>query len=80
MARIAGVPANKASLLTRMVYRAARRRLGLLPEPLTVMAHQSGVLWSASLFELGFARCHRLDPRLKELAMIKAGALVGCPW
>ena len=80
MARIAGVPANKASWLTRLVYRAARRKLKLLPEPLTVMAHQPGVMWSAALFELGFERCHRLDPKLKELAMIRAGALVGCPW
>jgi hypothetical protein len=39
MARIAEVPQGKASLLARLIYWMARRRLGKVPEPITITAH-----------------------------------------
>ena len=37
--RIAPVPPQQASLLTRIMYRVAKRRFGEVPEPFAVAAH-----------------------------------------
>ena len=42
--RIAPVSPDKASLLTRLVYRYAKRRFGQVPEPFAVYAHHRGLL------------------------------------
>lgn len=42
MARIEGVPENKAGLAARFAYWFARRSFGKVPEPLTVVAHNPG--------------------------------------
>jgi len=80
LGRIPGVSAKQAGLFTRFGYRMARRRVGQVPEPMRVMAHQPWVLWTCGWFELGLERWHTLDGRLKALASLKAGARVGCPW
>lgn len=80
MARIPGIPENRAGLLTRLAYRYSRRRLGKVMEPLAVIAHRPWLMVGVGAYELGLERSRRLDPRLKELVYLKAGALVGCPW
>ena len=80
MARIEGVPENRAGLLTRLSYRFARRRLGQLPEPLTVVARHPWVFRGYGAFEMAMERSRRVDLRLKVLADIKSAALIGCPF
>lgn len=78
--RIAGLSEKKAGWLTRFVYRAARKRLKKLPDPVTVMAHHGWVLAGASAFETAVGKFSRVNPKLSELAQIKTATLVGCPF
>ena len=80
MARIAGVPPGRAGLLVRVVYRAARRMFGRVPEPLTVAAHHPWIFRAYTGYEFALGRARRVDARLKALAGLKAAALVGCPF
>jgi hypothetical protein len=80
MARIAGVPAERAGLVVRLVYRLARRMVGKVPEPMTVAAHHGGIFRAAAGYEFFLGRARLVDARLKALASIKAAALVGCPF
>ena len=78
--RIEGVARNKAGFLARLTYRFSRRRFGKVADPLRVMGHHNRVLFGASMFELAMDRAKTVEPRLKELAQIKAATLVGCPF
>ncbi len=79
MARIAGIPKSKASLLVRVGYWIARRRLGKLPESLTLVAHHPWLFRGCGAFELALERSRLVDSRLKKLAFIKVAMLIGCP-
>lgn len=78
MTRIA--PVQRPGLLARISYWFARRRVGNVPEPLRFYAHSTPVLQAYGFFELFLERARRVDPKLKTLASIRAGSLVGCPW
>lgn len=78
MARVRAVPEREAGLLGRLAYRFSRRRFGKVMEPLTIMAHHPRLLAGYGAFELALDRSHLLDGRLKELAVLKTAALVGC--
>lgn len=80
MPRINGVEASEAGLLTRLAYWFARRKVGRLPEPLTLYAHNPWVMRAYGGFELAAERAASVEPRLKALASVKAGSLVGCRW
>ncbi len=79
MARIEGMPANKAGLFARFVYRSALRRYGKkIPESLTILAHHPWVLAGQRAFSMAMDRSHRVEDRIKVLAQIKVATLVGC--
>jgi AhpD family alkylhydroperoxidase len=78
MARIS--PPARPSLLARSAYRVARRRFGMVPEPVTVWAHSPGVLVAVSTFESAVERWRALDRTCKSLAVLRAAQVVGCPW
>lgn len=80
MARIEGVPASKAGLMTRFAYWYARRGFGKVPEPLTVTAHHSSIFKGYGAYEFALARARQVDARLKALASLKTATLVGCPF
>jgi hypothetical protein len=80
VARIEGVPENRASLLTRIGYWFARRKVGDLPRPLPIYAHNPWIMRAYGTFELLSERATLADKRLKILASIKTGTIVGCPW
>ena len=71
-------PARGAGIFVRFVYWMARRRVGRIPTPLAIMAHNRSVLAAVGGFEIGLERSTAVDVKLKELAMIKAASLVGC--
>jgi AhpD family alkylhydroperoxidase len=58
----------------------SRRDYGELAEPLLVTAHHPGILRGYGMFEWETGRAHAVDAKLKDLAAIKAAALVGCEW
>jgi hypothetical protein len=80
MSRIEGIAPREAGFLTRVAYWFARRRLGEVPKPLEVYAHNPWVMRAYGAFELMNERATKADKRLKMLASIKTGTLVGCPW
>jgi hypothetical protein len=80
MSRIDGVPDNRAGLLARISYRYSRRKLGKVAEPVAVAAHSPWILGAYGAYETGLERARRVDPKLKVLAELKAGAMVGCPF
>jgi AhpD family alkylhydroperoxidase len=81
MARIPGVPASEAGVLTRLVYRVAKRMYGQLPEPAAIQAHHRGILFNTLIFEMGNQRVLRaLDPALRDLALHRVATEIGCSW
>jgi AhpD family alkylhydroperoxidase len=78
MAYIEPLPARTAGLFVKLVYWFARRRLGRVPVPVGILAHNRAVLSAVAGFELAFERAGALDVRLKELVTLKAAMLVGC--
>ncbi len=78
MARVEAVPEREAGLLGRFAYRFSRRRFGQVAEPLTVTAHHPRLLFGYGLFELALDRSSLVDESLKQLAVLKVAAMVGC--
>jgi hypothetical protein len=52
MARMAGVSDREASWITRMIFRAIRRRTGHLADTWPIAAHRPGLLLGWALHEL----------------------------
>ena len=80
MARIVGVPAQRAGRLVRFAYWLSKRRLGKVAEPLEVAAHHRWIFRAYGAYEFALERARLVEPRLKALAGIKAAALIGCPF
>lgn len=81
MTRVPGIPTRSAGLLGRLLYRAARRRYGAVPEPATVMLHHPPVLLAYSAWELGNEKAmRRLPASLRELVVYRVATQVGCSW
>lgn len=80
MSRIAGVAESRAGLLARIAFRASKRKLGSIAEPIAVTAHHAWILGAYGAFETALQRSRAVDAKLKLLAQLKAGALVGCPF
>jgi hypothetical protein len=78
MARIDGTSDQEATLIQRFIFRTAAKQTGAVPEPLRIMAKSSGVMWAAGLFQTGFGRATSVEPRLKDLACLKAASMIGC--
>ena len=80
MARIEGIGDKEANLFTRSIYRAVRRKLGKVPEPMRITAHQQRLLAALGGMELAQEAMHSVDPVVKVLAEIKTAMLIGCPF
>lgn len=78
MARIDGISDNDAGIVTRQVYRAAKKMRGEVPEPLRLFAHSKPVLVAVSAFETAWGKAKSVDPVLKDLCQLKVSAMVGC--
>jgi len=88
MTRIQPVQPSEAGPLTRVVLRTARRKTRQLAgretdkmiEPLEVFAHAPRLLLGYGMMELATEKVGRVEPRLKELAQLKAAALSHCEY
>jgi alkylhydroperoxidase family enzyme len=78
MARISLDPPQTPSY--RAATRFARRRYGVIPDPVAAVSHNTAVARSYGIFELGVARWNKLDHGLKDLAVMAAAAAIGCTW
>ena len=79
--RIEPVPPQRANLLTRVMYRIARRRFGEVPEPFAVAAHHPRLLIANAVHEtLLQSASKKLPKNVLELAVFWAARTVGCSW
>jgi hypothetical protein len=78
--RIEEMSQGGGGLLVKVAYWFSRRRFGKLVDPVKVLARHSWVLLGSWAFEMAFERSKKVDARLKELALIKVAAMVGCPF
>src|ERR1700742_1164693 len=79
--RTAPVPPKQAGLLTRVMYRVARRRFGEVPEPFTVAAHHPRLLIANAVHEtLLQSGSKRLPASVRELAVFWTARRIGCEW
>jgi AhpD family alkylhydroperoxidase len=79
--RIQPLPPKRAGLLTRAMYRVAKRRFGAVPEPFTVTAHHRGLLIAGAVHETMLERASKTLPAsVRELAVFWTARTVGCSW
>ena len=79
MARIPGVPAENAGLVSRYLFDAIRKQMGRLMETWPIVAHAPSVMRGWIAFEWFLDRSRRVDAKLKRLACLKVSVMVGCP-
>lgn len=79
--RIEPLPPKRAGLLTRAMYRYARRRFGQVPEPIAVAAHHRRLLIANAVHETMLGSASReLAPNVRELAVFWTARAIGCSW
>jgi AhpD family alkylhydroperoxidase len=85
VSRMEGVPAERAGLLVRIVYRLVRREVGrmtgrpeLMPEDIPVRAHRPSLLIGYGLLERSVASKPRVPARLRTLVTLKSAVMQGC--
>lgn len=79
--RIEPLPPERAGLLTRAMYRIAKRRYGQVPEPFTVAAHHRRLMIAGAVHETMLDRASKTLPvSVRELAVFWAARTVGCSW
>jgi AhpD family alkylhydroperoxidase len=79
--RIEPLPPKRAGLLTRTMYRVAKRRYGEVPEPFAVVAHHRSLLIASAVHETMIQRASQTLPAsVRELAVFWTARTVGCSW
>jgi AhpD family alkylhydroperoxidase len=79
--RIEPLAPKQASLLTRIMYRVAKRRFGEVPEPFTIMAHHPRLLVANAVHETMLERGSKVLPAsVRELAVFWTARTIGCSW
>ena len=78
MARLEGISDSDAGLVTRQVFKAAKRKLGEVVDPLRIMAHCPPVMFAVAGFETAWGKAKSVDPVLKDLCQLKVSQMVGC--
>lgn len=79
--RIAPLAPTDAGILTRLMYRFAKRRFGEVPEPFTVAAHHPRLLAANAVHEMLLQSGSKTLPAsVRELAVFWAARTIGCSW
>jgi len=79
--RIEPLPPKRAGLLTRAMYRVAKRRYGEVPEPFAVVAHHRPLLFASAVHETMIQQASRKLPvSVRELAVFWTARAIGCSW
>lgn len=74
-----GRPA-RPGLVARVIYFLTRRKVGKVPTPMQVMAHQPALLMGYARMELAQLKMSRVSASLKGLASIRTSTVLGCPY
>lgn len=79
--RIEPLPPKRAGLLTRAMYRIAKRRYGQVPEPFAVAAHHRKLMIASAMHETMVDRASKALPTgVRELAVLWTARQIGCSW
>ncbi|OBI17845.1 transposase, partial [Mycobacterium sp. E2497] len=79
--RIEPLSPERAGLLTRVMYRIAKRRYGQVPEPFTVTAHHRKLMVAGAVHETMIDRAStQLPVGVRELAVLWTARSIGCSW
>jgi AhpD family alkylhydroperoxidase len=79
--RIQPLPPQRAGLLTRAMYRFAKRRFGQVPEPFAVAAHHRKLMIAGAMHETMVDRASKTLPAsVRELAVFWTARSIGCSW
>ena len=79
--RIEPLPPKRAGLMTRAMYRVAKRRYGEVPVPFAVVAHHRRLLIASAMHETMVQRASRTVPAsVRELAVLWTARKIGCSW
>jgi AhpD family alkylhydroperoxidase len=79
--RIDPLPPKRAGLLTRTMYRVAKRRYGQVPEPFAVSAHHRKLMIAGAIHETMVDRASKALPvSVRELAVLWTARAIGCSW
>ena len=73
-------PPRRIGLVARVVFFLTRRKVGKVPTPMQVMAHQPALLMGYARMELAQTKMSRVAGSLKSLASIRTSTLLGCPY
>jgi hypothetical protein len=80
MQRATGLPAAKTGWITKLLYRAMKKRIGRVPKAKTLAAYDTPTLLASSWMDAICASAKTVPLLLKELAQLKVAVLVGCPF
>lgn len=80
IARIDGAHRNKAGWLARIGFWFARRKVGKVPVPMTIAAHNPAVFRAYAGFEMGIQKARATSEHLRAIASVKTSSMVGCVW
>jgi hypothetical protein len=81
LARIEGVPPNKAGLFARIAYWYTKRSFGRVMETVKITAHNTRLLRGVGQMEMAQkALLKSINPALVTLAEVKVAMMVGCPF
>jgi AhpD family alkylhydroperoxidase len=79
--RIDPIPPQRANLVTKLMYRIAKRRFGEVPEPFAVYAHHPGLTFAGAIHETTVERAStKLPANVRELAVYWTARAIGCSW
>lgn len=79
MARMDGVPEERADFVARFLFRAIRKQVGKVGDTWKIVAHAPGLLRGWAAMEWFLDRASGVDSKLKRLAQLKVALMVGCP-
>ena len=80
MAGLNPVSGQSASPDVRAVYDRVKNRFGKLLEPVTIAAIHPDIFKAYIAYEASFRSASRVNGALKEFALLKVAAIVGCPF
>lgn len=78
MDRVRGVSIAEAGWLTKIIYRALRKNLGLIPKSKALAAHHTPTLLATTWMDAVCAKPRTVPLVLKELVQLKVAMLAGC--
>jgi hypothetical protein len=71
---------RRRGLIARVIFFLTRRKIGKVPTPMQVMAHQPALLMGYARMELAQMKMTLVPGALKSLASIRVSTLLGCPY